>query len=159
MVASKTKHVRTLIIGGGITGLSLAYHLEQLGQTDYLLLEAADQLGGLCASTYQKGYTFDFGGHLLHLHTPQGKALIKKLLGNNLKELRRHAFVYTNNYQVPVPFQHNLWALPTDLRKQCVNELQKLPLSATTPTNFKNWCLQSFGYTLYKAFFLSLIHI
>ena len=26
-------HVKTLILGGGLTGLSTAYHLEQLGRT------------------------------------------------------------------------------------------------------------------------------
>lgn len=39
----KTKH---LIIGGGLAGLYTAYLLQQRGETDYLLLEAADHFGG-----------------------------------------------------------------------------------------------------------------
>ncbi|WP_085305409.1 flavin monoamine oxidase family protein [Colwellia polaris] len=34
------------IIGGGLSGLYAAYQLEQQGITDYILLEARDQLGG-----------------------------------------------------------------------------------------------------------------
>ena len=66
-------HVKTLILGGGITGLSVAYHLEQKGHTDYLVLEKENEPGGLCRSIYKNGFTFDYAGHLLHLHTPQGK--------------------------------------------------------------------------------------
>ena len=66
-------HVKTLILGAGLTGLSTAYHLERQGQTDYLLLEQAAAPGGLCASRTVRGFTLDCGGHLLHLHTPYGK--------------------------------------------------------------------------------------
>ena len=55
MAATKTLHVRTLILGGGITGLGTAYALEQLGDQDYLVLEAQDHVGGLCATTCQNG--------------------------------------------------------------------------------------------------------
>ena len=72
--------VKTLILGAGLTGLSTAYHLEQAGETDYLLVEKEAVPGGLCASVQKNGFTYDYGGHLLHLHTPYGKKLVKKLL-------------------------------------------------------------------------------
>ncbi len=153
MVATKTLHVRTLIIGGGITGLSTAYALEQRGYSDYLVLETQDHLGGLCATTHQDGYRFDYGGHLLHLHTPEGKKIIKQLLGANLQKHTRHAFIYTNGMRVPYPFQQNLWALYPELRALCVDELKHLPATPFTPHNFEQWCLQSFGHGLYEAFF------
>ena len=71
-------HVKTLILGAGLTGLSTAYHLEQRGETDYLVLECKTQPGGLCASQTVNGFTLDAGGHLLHLHTPYGKKLVKR---------------------------------------------------------------------------------
>ena len=83
MVTTKTIHVHTLILGGGMTGLSTAYALEQQGWHDYVVLESKNQAGGLCASTQQNGYRFDFGGHLLHLHTKTGKHLVQTLLKNN----------------------------------------------------------------------------
>ena len=153
MVTAKTKHVRTLIIGGGLTGLATAYALQQQGAHDYLVLEATDHLGGLCATTFSGGYHFDYGGHFLHLHTPQGKALVKKLLGNNLKKHTRHAWIYSNGMQVPFPFQTNLWALYPELRALIVEELNTLQDDPHAPQHFEAWCLASFGRTLYEAFF------
>ena len=73
-------HTKILILGGGLTGLSIAYHLEKFGQTDYLVAERESAPGGLCGSIQKNGFTFDYAGHLLHLHTPYGKKLVKKLL-------------------------------------------------------------------------------
>ncbi len=117
MVATNARHVHTLIIGGGITGLSTAYALEKRGYHDYLVVEAKETLGGLCATTHRNGYSFDYGGHLLHLHTQQGKRLVRQLLDNNLQQHTRHAWIYTNGMRVPYPFQHNLWALHPELRE------------------------------------------
>ena len=153
MVTAKTTHVQTLIIGGGLTGLATAYALEQQGAHNYLVLEAKDHLGGLCATTVLNGYQFDYGGHLLHLHSELGKTLVKKLLGNNLQKHTRAAWIYSNGMQVPFPFQTNLWALPPELRARCTAELQQLQDNPYAPEHFEQWCLQSFGRGLYEAFF------
>ena len=153
MVTAKNVHVQTLIIGGGLTGLTTAYALEEKGTHDYLVLEAQNRLGGLCATTFSNGYHFDYGGHLLHLHTQLGKALVKKLLGNNLQKHTRNAWIYSNGMKVPFPFQTNLWALYPELRTLIVEELKTLQENPHAPEHFEAWCLQSFGRTLYEAFF------
>lgn len=153
MATSKTTHVHTLIVGGGITGLSLAYALEQQGMRDYVLLEAQDHVGGLCATTEQNGYQFDFGGHLLHLHTRQGKAFVKQLLGKNLKQHTRSAFIYTNGMHVPYPFQQNLWALHPELRALCLAGLKRIEHAKAEPENLAQWGLNAFGHGIYEAFF------
>lgn len=145
--------VRTLILGGGLTGLSVAYHLEKLGQTDYLLAERDAVPGGLCKSVVKDGFTFDYAGHLLHLHTPYGKKLVRTLLKKNLRRQPRHAWIYTEDSRVPFPFQANLFALPPDKRQACVEGLlaaQKKP--ARAPRHFEDWCLQSFGSGVYEQF-------
>lgn len=147
-------HVHTLILGAGLTGLSTAYHLQKLGQTNYLLAERAYTPGGLCKSVYKNGFTFDYGGHLLHLHTPYGKKLVKKLLKTNLKRLPRHAWIYTQHARVPFPFQANLFALPADVRQACVDGMLTAAQKkyTTAAKNFKDWCLRSFGAGVYEAF-------
>ncbi len=153
MVDTKTLHVRTLIIGGGISGLATAWALEKKGDTDYLVLEKSAHPGGLCATTFTQGYYFDYSGHFLHLHTQLGKTIIKELVGTNLKKHTRRAFIYTNGMHVPYPFQQNLWAFHPQLRKLVTWELTTTASLPQTPQNFEQWCIQSFGYTLYEAFF------
>lgn len=153
MATAKTIHTHTLILGGGLTGLGTAYGLEQRGFTDYLVLEANKQPGGLCSSTRLNGYQFDYGGHLLHLHTPAGKALVFQLLRGNLQKHNRQAFIYTNGMHVPYPFQQNLWALHKELRDLCVDGIKRLGTNPPSPANFEEWCLASFGYGVYEAFF------
>ena len=147
-------HVKTLILGGGITGLSTAYHLNKLGQTDYLIIEKEQKPGGLCRSIYQDGFTFDYGGHLLHLHTSYGKKLLFNLLPDNLHCITRNAWIYTSDYKVPFPFQANLYALPPHVRNKCIAELIKVSTinNRNPPKNFEEWCIRSFGDGIYKAF-------
>ena len=108
--------VDILILGGGLTGLSTAFHLEKQGQTDYLLVEQNNFLGGLTASEQKKGFTFDFSGHLLHLRNPYALKLVQSLLRGNLNKLQRKAFIHIDGKQIPFPFQANLWALPPHMR-------------------------------------------
>lgn len=146
-------HVKILILGAGLTGLSTAYHLEKRGETDYLLAERQAVPGGLCTSQNIQGFTFDYSGHLLHLHTEYGRKLVRKLLPNNLLRLRREAWIYTGSCRVPFPFQANLFALPPSQRKSCVEGLLKLTAhSPKEPKNFEQWCLQSFGRPIYEQF-------
>ena len=51
---------RVVIIGGGISGLSAAYYLqEEFGDTDFLLVEGASELGGTLGSENVDGFTFE----------------------------------------------------------------------------------------------------
>ncbi|MBR4682607.1 MAG: FAD-dependent oxidoreductase [Elusimicrobiaceae bacterium] len=147
-------HVKILILGGGITGLSTAYHLEQQGQKDYWVLEKENEPGGLCRSIRKNGFTFDYSGHLLHLHTPQGKKLVRTLLAGNLRRQTRRAWIYTENSRVPFPFQANLFALPPAIRQKCLDGLLQAKKKKLTsaPKNFEEWCLQSFGKGIYQTF-------
>lgn len=144
--------VDTLILGAGLSGLSTAYHLHKQGKTNFLVLEKQSVPGGLCASTCQNGFTYDFGGHVLHLHTDYGKKLVQSLLKNNLNQLERRAFIYTQNAQVPFPYQAHLYALPPTVRNACAKGLLKAPHIAH-PQTLKTWCLTHFGTGIYTHFF------
>jgi protoporphyrinogen oxidase len=51
----------TIILGGGLSGLSVAHYLG--GKC--LVLEAEESPGGLCRSFHKAGFTYDIGGHIL----------------------------------------------------------------------------------------------
>jgi oxygen-dependent protoporphyrinogen oxidase len=55
-------HVPLLILGGGISGMGAAFKAQEQGQ-EFLLLEAAPQLGGCLSSVEVGGHTLDIGAN------------------------------------------------------------------------------------------------
>ncbi len=99
-----TSMTRVVIIGAGLTGLSTAYHLEQLGFFDYVIFEKEPEIGGLCRSVTNNGFTFDYTGHLLHINDPYVKILIEKLVGfHNFNYIPRESFIYSQNVFTKYP--------------------------------------------------------
>ena len=52
-----------LIIGAGITGLSIGSFLED---QNYLIIEATDSIGGYCKTIKKDGFVWDYSGHFFH---------------------------------------------------------------------------------------------
>src|SRR6185437_9835219 len=136
-----TPSVRTLILGGGMSGLSCAYHLKT---DDYLLVERSDEPGGLSRSVLHEGFVFDHTGHLLHLRNPYTLKLIPELLGDNLALHERRAWIYSQNTYNRYPFQANTFGLPKATIKECVSgfveaRLKGLQGPSVPPESFRSW--------------------
>ena len=54
---------RIVILGGGLAGLSAAWHLQKKG-SESLVFEKESEVGGLCRSKTKGGFNFDYDGHL-----------------------------------------------------------------------------------------------
>ncbi|MDD4005139.1 MAG: FAD-dependent oxidoreductase [Elusimicrobiaceae bacterium] len=144
-----------LIIGGGITGLSAAYHLQRLNFSDYLLAEKNAACGGLCGSVRKNGFTYDYSGHLLHLHSGYGKKLVKKLLRGNLGRLSRDTAIFSHGVYTRYPFQANTYGLPPAVVKECVDGFLKAHRADRTVSPdapFKDWALAVFGPGICRHF-------
>lgn len=146
-------HVRTLILGGGMSGLSCAYHLK----SDYQLWEKSDEPGGLSRSIKQDGFVFDHTGHLLHLRDPYTLELIPRLLGDNLVKNNRNAWIYSNGASTRYPFQANTYGLPPKVIKECLQGVIAAQLAGKpatrTPETLRQWVLRTFGKGFGKHFF------
>ena len=143
------------IIGAGVTGLSVAYFLEQMNFFDYDLFEKENRVGGLCRSEKINGYIFDYTGHLLHVRDPYVEKLIKKLLGENIHCQERKAWIYYKNRYIPYPFQVNLHRLPSTIIKECLVDFIKAKYeSRKTFRNFKEWAYTTFGDGIAKHFMI-----
>jgi UDP-galactopyranose mutase len=109
-------HPRTIVLGAGPTGLSAAYHLG----ADSLLLERNTAVGGWCRSVEDKGFTFDYAGHIMFSNDPYVHELYKLLLGDNIHWQEREAWVYSQQVYTRYPFQGALYGLPPDVIKDCI---------------------------------------
>jgi monoamine oxidase len=60
------KQPKVVIIGSGPTGLGAAYRLQELGHSNFIMLDQASEAGGLARSDVDpEGFTWDYGGKLL----------------------------------------------------------------------------------------------
>jgi protoporphyrinogen oxidase/glycosyltransferase involved in cell wall biosynthesis len=110
------KDIGCVIIGGGPTGLSAAYH----GGADTLLLERNPTVGGWCRSIQDAGFTFDYAGHIMFSNDPYVLKLYDILLGDNQHWQMREAWVYSKQVFTRYPFQGALYGLPPDVIKECI---------------------------------------
>ena len=147
------QHVKYLIIGAGPTGLGAAYRLDELGENDFLVLEANDYPGGLAASfTDPTGFTWDIGGHVVFSHYDYFDQMIDKLLAGEHLTHKRIARVRMAGQWSPYPFQNNLRYLPKDIQWDCVAGLLPGKRPTDKPANFAEWIMAGFGEGLARHF-------
>jgi protoporphyrinogen oxidase len=145
---------KIVIIGAGLTGLSTAYHLEAQGFFDYKLFEKEPEIGGLCRSVQQDGFTFDYTGHLLHINDDYFKSLINGIIGlDAFNVIKRRSFIYSQNTYTRYPYQINLYGLPPKTISECIEGFVSRPRLKRNPRSFHEWVLQSFGQGFGEHFF------
>ena len=115
--------LQTLIIGAGISGLSLAHHLDKQQSSSLLVCEAQDRVGGNIVSRESEGFSweegpnsFQPGPELLRLTVDLG--LQSDLL---LADRRLPRFVYWQNTLHPVPMSP-----PDAIKTQLLSDAGKL---------------------------------
>jgi len=129
----------TIVIGAGPTGLSAAYHLGE----DALLLEREGRVGGWCRSIEEKGFIFDFAGHIMFSNDAYVHELYQLLLGDNVHWQDREAWIYSKDVYTRYPFQGALYGLPPAVIKECLvgaiearfGSLKKKPAAAPASRN------------------------
>lgn len=141
-----------VILGGGLAGLSTAYHL---GDAPHVVLESETQAGGLCRSREVAGFTFDYTGHLLHLRDARAKTLVDELLPDAFEVIERRAAIRSCGVTLPFPYQGNLYGLPKERVAACLTsfvETLKLPPPAGDDVSFHDWSLAVFGRGISDGF-------
>jgi len=95
------------ILGGGITGLTVAHQLKKQGK-EFVLLEAGPELGGNIQSHRHKDITFELGPNTVLMNKPEVKQMIEELnLSDQLifanNEASKNRFVLKNNKIEAIP--------------------------------------------------------
>jgi UDP-galactopyranose mutase len=143
---------RIVIIGAGLTGLSVAYHLEQHNFFDYIIFEKESIPGGLCRSVRADGFTFDYTGHFFHSPSASMIDFLQAIMPSPLIAHRRRSFVYSQETYSPYPYQTNLHGLPAQTIIDCIKGyVERSPRNSTS--NFEDWVLTYFGTGFAHHFF------
>jgi protoporphyrinogen oxidase len=148
---------RVVVLGAGLSGLSAAYHLKELG-VGAEVLEREARVGGACRTVKRDGFSFDLTGHLLHLARPESHALLKALgVSKALRTHRRRAGVALAGAVTPYPIQINTYRLPREVRRDCLlGFMEAQQRSADPPAeggSFADWVVSRFGEGFARYFF------
>jgi protoporphyrinogen oxidase len=144
---------RVVILGGGLTGISTAFHLRR----PWLLLEKEARLGGHARTDETRGFHFDKTGHWLHLRDPYMKQLVEELLPGQLVPVARKARVFSHGVLTRYPFQGNLYGLPPEVVAECLIDFVRAhadPKSQEPSKNFEDFCLKRFGAGISRHFMI-----
>jgi protoporphyrinogen oxidase len=142
--------VKTAILGGGLSGLTLARLLHEHGE-DVIVLEAEPAYGGLCRSKTDQGFTFDRGGsHIIFSRDTEVLAFMRRMIAGNEQRNDRHTKIFYKQRYVKYPFENGLSDLPPEDRFFCISEFVKTLIAVEkgelpAPTNFREWIYHTFG--------------
>ena len=148
---STVKAVQGLVVGGGPSGLAVAYGLQ--GNT--LVLEKDATVGGLCRSLEIDGGVFDIGGHSFHTPYPEVRDLVQDLLDGGLYMQQREARIYTHGTLIPYPFQKFFDRIPDpDVVRACNEGLLTPNGNPAEAKNFEDYIICKFGSGIAEHFML-----
>ena len=141
------------ILGAGLSGISLAYFLqnsEKIGQIE--ILEKECETGGLCRSFKFNGINYDIGPHILFSKDKDILKFIIDLLGNNVHQLKRSNRILYKGRFVKYPFENDLSALPEKDKMYCLNAFLNNPYENYKAKNMLQFFLKTFGEGITNCF-------
>ncbi|WPT17861.1 hypothetical protein PSENEW3_00005863 [Picochlorum sp. SENEW3] len=159
-MAKRHTEVGVLILGSGPTGLGAATRLNQLGKTDWLLVDKEREAGGLaCTDVTPEGFLFDMGGHVIFSHYQYFDELLDEALGSGSDSWNTHervSYVWLKNRWVAYPFQNNISALDKEDQVTCLSGVVEAKvanaMATSKPNNFDEWILRVMGEGIANIF-------
>ncbi len=151
--------VKTAVLGGGLTGVTLARLLHERGD-DVIVLERNKTIGGLCRSRTQAGFTFDLGGsHIIFSRDAEVLSFMLSVLAGNADRRKRNTKILYKGRYIKYPFENGLADLPAEDRFFCLNEFIKNLIAAEKgetlpPANFAEWIVSTFGRGIADCYML-----
>jgi len=130
---------KTIILGGGIAGLSLASFINH----ETIVLEKESICGGLSRSYKLDGIYHDIGPHIIFSKNQEVLDLHTKLIHTN--RLRRSNKVFHKNCYIKYPFENDLGGLPAEDCSYCLQEFLNNPYENYQATNMLQFFLKTFG--------------
>ncbi len=148
----------TLILGGGLAGLTAGWALTQAGRRA-TVLEGGGQVGGLARTMVCGGFRFDLGGHRFFTHDARVERLVRELLGPELVTVPRASQIYLRGKWIAYPLQPLSALFGLGLRTSAAillgyawasaaRRLRPAPL-----VSLEDWVVAQFGRPLFELYF------
>ena len=111
-----------VIIGAGPTGIGAAYRFKDLKIDDFIVLDAASEVGGLSSSFRdEKGFWWDTGGHVQFSHYPYFDRMMEAALPpEGWNHHQRESWIWMRDRFIPYPLQNNVHRLPPEDAWCCI---------------------------------------
>lgn len=141
------------ILGGGISGLSLAYFLQyEHGIDKYEILEKNSDCGGLCTTFDKNGFKYDIGGHIMFSSNKEILDFEVGLMGDEIHKKRRSNKIWYKNRFVKYPFENGLHVLDKEEVYECLRDY--VINNHPKPNNVKEWFYHTFGTSISDKYML-----
>ncbi len=150
-IASRSKagsEYRFVIIGAGLTGLAAAARLDELGQHDYLLVEAERRPGGWATTDRSGDYGADRATHVLYFRDEAIQRRVERLLEGRWIRHTKNCVIDSMGARTPFPFHANLYGRPAAVVAECLAGIVQASTeerAASSPATFLDWIMRSFG--------------
>jgi len=114
------KTVKYLIIGAGISGLTLANYIKE----DYLILEKELEVGGYCRTIKKGDFIWDYAGHFFHFKTDEFKQMfIENIDKDEVIHKDKCTKILYKHQLIDYPFQTNIHQLEKNEFIDCLYDL------------------------------------
>lgn len=153
------KHV--IVVGGGVSGLCVAWRLAEQG-TRVSLLEACETPGGLAGTVRKDRYCLDYGPHSFFSDSRDIVDVVLSLFNTGLQPVpRRVKFFYEGKYiDYPLTARSALFQMglvsglrsaASFLKASLIGE--RRPAGGSGDETVEEWAISHFGEHLYRTFF------
>jgi len=142
-----------VIVGGGVTGLTIADRLLDRGHP-VTLLEQSSVVGGLCRSYHYGDFIFDIGPHRLFSANPELTRFFEDVLDGACSYIPRNSQVHMEGKYLDWPLSlpgvlHLPWRYPF----RCAADLIRMWRQPDAViTNLEEYITASYGPTIYETF-------
>lgn len=138
-----------LIIGAGVTGITLCKKLKEKGISNVIVLEAEKEPGGLCRTKNINGHRLDIGGgHFFHTkHQEIFDYVFKYLPESEFNFISRVSKLKMGENTIDYPLESNLWQLPLDEQIEYLISVVRNgeSMGHKEPANYEEWVRWKLG--------------
>jgi protoporphyrinogen oxidase len=158
MYKIKNRKRNTVILGGGLAGLSAGFRLTK-AEIPVTVIESSSTVGGLSRTITYRGFKFDLGGHRFITKNKEIDNFVKGILKGNYLTVLRKSKIYLNNkfFDYPLKPANALFGLGPAKTFRAVFDYgkEKIKNLFITPRNIslEDWVINNFGRTLFVIYF------